>query len=176
MTELDTPQIDRLRGTRCELQRIVAADVEALLELWSSSESAQAVWPRWTRSDIEDLVHGIDGQSGWWITVDGERVGFIQSWEDTDPEYRHAGMDIFLVERAQGKGAGTDAVRTLARHLIDDVGHHRLVIDPAADNERAIRTYEKVGFRRVGVLREYELGADGTWHDNVLMDMLAREL
>lgn len=64
----------------------------------------------------------------------------------------------------------------LARHLFDDRRHHRLVIDPAAANTRAIRAYERVGFRAVGVMRAYERGADGTWHDNLLMDMLADEL
>jgi aminoglycoside 6'-N-acetyltransferase len=46
-------------------------------------------------------------------------------------------------------------VRTLARYLIDERGHHRLTIDPAADNAAAVRTYEKVGFRAVGLMREY---------------------
>ena len=73
-------------------------------------------------------------------------------------------------------GLGTDAVRTLAIHLIDDLGHHRLTIDPAADNAAAIRAYEKVGFRAVGLMRRYERGSDGTWHDNLLMDLLADEL
>jgi L-amino acid N-acyltransferase YncA len=42
--------------------------------------------------------------------------------------------------------------------------------------EAAIRAYEKVGFRRVGVMRSYERGPDGSWHDNLLMDLLAGEL
>jgi aminoglycoside 6'-N-acetyltransferase len=67
-------------------------------------------------------------------------------------------------------------VRTIARHLIRDRGHHRITIDPAAENERAIRCYARVGFRRVGVLRRYERGADGSWHDGVLMELLAEEL
>ena len=57
-----------------------------------------------------------------------------------------------------------------------DLGHHRLVIDPAADNAAAIRCYSKVGFRPVGVMRKYERGVDGTWHDGLLMDLLAHEL
>ncbi len=65
---------------------------------------------------------------------------------------------------------------TLARYLIDERGHHRLTIDPAADNAAAIRAYEKVGFRRVGIMREYERGPDGTWHDGLLLDMLKEEL
>jgi RimJ/RimL family protein N-acetyltransferase len=76
----------------------------------------------------------------------------------------------------QGRGLGTDAIRTLARYLIEERGHHRLTIDPAADNAVAIRAYEKVGFRPVGVLRAYWRSPDGTWRDGLLMDLLASEL
>ena len=62
------------------------------------------------------------------------------------------------------------------RLLIDERGHHRITIDPAATNAAAIRAYEKVGFRRVGVMRSYERDADGRdWHDGLLMELLAGE-
>jgi 4-diphosphocytidyl-2C-methyl-D-erythritol kinase len=51
-----------------------------------------------------------------------------------------------------------------------------LTIDPAADDARAIRAYEKVGFRTVGIMREYWRSPDGAWRDGILMDLLAREL
>ena len=110
------------------------------------------------------------------IEVDGEMVGSVQYYEETDPDYRHAGMDIFIASEQHGKGYGPEALAVLARHLFEDLGHHRLVIDPASANRRAIRAYERVGFRPVGLMRSYERGADGTWHDNVLMDMLVGEL
>src|SRR5262249_51486378 len=110
------------------------------------------------------------------IEVDGRVVGAIQYSEETEPDYRHAGIDIYLDPAAHGRGLGSDAVRTLARHLVVDRGHHRLTIDPAADNEAAIRAYAKAGFRPVGVMRQYERGADGSWHDGLLMDLLADEL
>jgi aminoglycoside 6'-N-acetyltransferase len=75
-----------------------------------------------------------------------------------------------------GKGLGSDTLRTLARYLFEDRGHHRLTIDPALTNERAIGAYKKVGFKPIGIAREYEMGADGTFHDNLLMDMLVGEL
>jgi aminoglycoside 6'-N-acetyltransferase len=50
------------------------------------------------------------------------------------------------------------------------------VIDPAADNLAAIRCYTKVGFRPVGVMRQYERSADGSWHDGLLMELLAGEI
>ncbi len=68
-------------------------------------------------------------------------------------------------------------VAALARYLVNDRGHHRLVIDPAADNEPAIRCYAAVGFRPVGIMRRYERDPDGVgWHDGLLMDLLAEEL
>lgn len=39
-----------------------------------------------------------------------------------------------------------------------------------------IRCYEKVGFQRVGVMRQYERDQGGIWRDGVLLDLLAREL
>jgi len=60
--------------------------------------------------------------------------------------------------------------------LVAGHGHHRLVIDPAADDVAAIRSYGKVGFRPVGIMRRYERDVDGTWHDNLLMDLLVDEL
>jgi aminoglycoside 6'-N-acetyltransferase len=64
-------------------------------------------------------------------------------------------------------------VRKLACYLIDKCGHHRLTIDPAAYNAAAIRAYQKVGFRTVGVMREYWRSPDGSWRDGLLMDLLA---
>jgi aminoglycoside 6'-N-acetyltransferase len=72
--------------------------------------------------------------------------------------------------------SGPEALRAVARYLIDERGHHHLTIDPAAANARAIRAYQTIGFRPVGILRAYERGADGAWHDNLLMDLLASEL
>ena len=60
----------------------------------------------------------------------------------------------------------------LVRHLTADLGHHRLVIDPAVANERAVRCYEAVGFRPVGVMRRYQRMADGNWEDGLLMEFV----
>ena len=62
------------------------------------------------------------------------------------------------------------------RDLIDRRGHHRLTIDPAADNANAIAAYAKVGFRPVGRLRRYQQVEPGVWIDGLLMELLADEL
>jgi aminoglycoside 6'-N-acetyltransferase len=125
---------------------------------------------------LSDTLDPDQDETHFMIEVDGRPVGMIQAFEETEPMYRHAGIDIALGAAWQGKGIGPDAILTLARYLIDERGHHRLTIDPAVANVNAIKAYERVGFRKVGVMRKYERGMDGTWHDGLLMDMLAEEL
>ena len=164
--------MDPLRG---ELVTLVPVTTDHVLELRRIGETAAVAerWgefgPGWPFDDPDVTCYS--------VLVDGAVRGFVQYSEETDPEYRHAGIDIFVDPEVHGRGVGRDTVRTLARHLVDDRGHHRLVIDPAADNAAAIRCYEAVGFRRVGVMRNYERDRDGTgWHDGLLMDLLADEL
>jgi aminoglycoside 6'-N-acetyltransferase len=107
------------------------------------------------------------------IEVGGSVAGLIQYEEVTDPQYRSAGLDIFLGAEWEGRGLGREAIGLLVGHLIEALGHHRLTIDPAAANERAIRCYEAVGFVRVGVMREYERAPDGSWRDGLLMELVA---
>ncbi len=111
------------------------------------------------------------------IRVEDEIAGLIQYSEEDDPDFRHASIDLFLSARLHGSGFGGEAIRTLARHLIDERDHHRIAIDPMADNETAIRCYRSVGFRPVGTLRRYQYDHNrGEWRDNLLMDLLADEL
>ncbi len=138
------------------------------------------VHARWQAADVDkdaaELAAQADDVAVWAIESEGAVVGLIQAHEEPEPRYRHAGIDIVLVEGAQGRGLGSDAVRTVATWLIRERGHHRLTIDPAADNERAIAAYAKAGFRPVGIMRQYEGDLDGSWHDGLLMDLLATEL
>jgi RimJ/RimL family protein N-acetyltransferase len=111
------------------------------------------------------------------IEVDGKVAGLIQFGEEPTPKYRHATIDLFLDPALHGQGIGTEAVRRLVRHLIHERGHHRITIDPGVENKAAIRSYEKAGFERVGVMRRYER-PDGSdeWRDGLLMELLAEEL
>jgi aminoglycoside 6'-N-acetyltransferase len=165
-----------LRGKRVVLRPAVDADAPALAAILATPEVARW-WPAFGLARVEAELTGRDEDvEVYAILVDGRIIGAIQSHEESDPEFRHAGIDLFLDPVVHGQGLGPDAIRTLARFLIAERGHHRLTIDPAAANERAIRAYEKVGFRRVGLLRRYQLFPDGTWQDGLLMELLAEEL
>ena len=76
----------------------------------------------------------------------------------------------FLGPAFHGRGHGTTALRLLMRHLVEERGHHRITIDPAADNAAAIRSYGKAGFTPVGVMRAAWRDPDGRWRDLLLME------
>jgi aminoglycoside 6'-N-acetyltransferase len=165
-----------IHGERVTLRPIIPADAAGLTAILATPEVARW-WPAYDRArvDAEYLV-AQDDVSVWAILVDDRLVGLIQASEENEPEFRHASIDLFLDPVLHGQGLGPDAIRAVARHLIEDRGHHRLTIDPAADNDRAIRAYEKVGFRPVGRLRRYQRFPDGSWRDGLLMELLAEEL
>lgn len=150
-----------------------------------------------TEQDVPELlrIHATPEVTHWWgepeegfpwsdepeatrltIEVDGAVAGMIQFYEESEPRYRHASIDLFLDPALHGQGYGTEAVDTLARQLIEERGHHRITIDPSLENAAAIRAYEKAGFKRVGVMRRYERNPDGSgWRDGLLMERLAGE-
>ncbi|MBF8289328.1 MAG: aminoglycoside 6'-N-acetyltransferase [Chloroflexi bacterium] len=165
----------RLQGPRVCLRPLDAGDRPALATILA--EPAVARW--WGQSGFDqamDDIYGPWAHEPFAIEVDGKVAGYLQVAEELDPDYRHASIDLFLGVAWQGRGLGPEAIRLICRHLFEERGHHRLTIDPAVSNERAIRAYERVGFRPVGVMRNYERAADGTWHDGLLMDLLAGEL
>jgi aminoglycoside 6'-N-acetyltransferase len=165
-----------LGGRGLVVRRAREDDVDALLEILAEPSVARWFGIPYSADDLRAKLAGAGGSLLLAIEVDGETAGGIEVSEETDPEYRHAGIDLFLSERCQGRGLGPEAIRLVAGYLFDVRGHHRLTIDPAASNHRAIRAYEKAGFRPVGVMRQYELGANGRFHDGLLMDLLRADL
>ncbi len=162
----------RLTGRRVTLRSTTPEDAATLTPIRNEPEILR--W--WSHLAPGEMDEFVADEHSLTIVVDGEVVGAVQYGEEDDPMYRHANIDVYLTASRHGEGLGSEAVRVLARYLIEERGHHRLTIDPAAANRAAIRAYEKVGFRPVGVMRSYELGPDGTFHDGLLMELLAGEL
>jgi aminoglycoside 6'-N-acetyltransferase len=161
-----------LRGPRVTLRTAGLDDAARLTSIRREPE----VERRWGILEEGEMEEFVKDEKTFVVEVDGEVVGAVQYDEVEDPMYRSAGLDLYVTTPRHGQGLGSETVRVLARYLIEERGHHRLTIDPAADNAAAIGAYEKVGFRPVGVMRSYERGPDGTFHDGLLMEMLADEL
>jgi aminoglycoside 6'-N-acetyltransferase len=164
-----------LHGDQVVLRPLEAADRERMRAMLAEPEIAERWLGTNTPQRLLEELYDASEHTAFAILLDDDVIGYIQYSEENDADYRHAGIDMFLGTAWHGRGLGRDALRALVRHLIRDRGHHRVTIDPAASNERAIRAYRAVGFRDVGLMRDYERGRDGTWHDGLLMDLLARE-
>jgi aminoglycoside 6'-N-acetyltransferase len=168
--------VTTLTGAHVALRSLVETDAPVLRAILSTPKVSRwwhaeedPAWPFEAASTVTRFaVHEVGSE---------EVIGLAQYWQEQAPQHRHASVDVFLDPRVHGHGLGTDMVRTLTRHLLEDRGHHRVTIDPAVANASAIRCYEKVGFRRVGVMRRYERSPEtGTWRDVLLMDLLAEDL
>ena len=111
-----------LGGRLVTLRPATEADVPALAAIRRTPE-VYAWWrggedlERELRDDLAD-----DESQTYAILYDQRVVGAIQWSQETDPDYRHASIDIYLDPSVHGRGLGTDAVRTLARHLLTGGG------------------------------------------------------
>jgi len=95
----------------------------------------------------------------------------MRTWER---KHITADLGIMLEKEYRGKGYGTESMRLLLTIVFDHQGFHRAELVTAAENERAIRSFEKCGFRRAGIAREGAY-ASGRYHDGVFMDLLKSE-
>jgi aminoglycoside 6'-N-acetyltransferase len=165
-----------LSGERILLRAVEPRDHAALRSFLADPSVAR--WWGPARPDVDALDDWLDADANttvWTIELDDQVAGSIQAGEEADPDYRHAGLDLFLGPDFQGMGLGREAISVAAGWLFDERGHHRLTIDPSAANERAIHAYSALGFKPVGIMRRYERGPDGTFHDGLLMDVLRDE-
>jgi AacA4 family aminoglycoside N(6')-acetyltransferase len=149
------------------LRLMTEADIP-LLHTWLQRPHVQQWWlgdegePTLDQAHARYLprVRGEEPVTPYIVMLDGRPVGFAQSyvalgsgdgwWEnETDPGVR--GIDQFLAEeQLLGRGIGTRLVRTLVARLFADAAVTKVQTDPHPANARAIRCYEKAGFRRIG--------------------------
>jgi aminoglycoside 6'-N-acetyltransferase len=135
-------------------------------------------WPAYDRARVQaELIAPDEDVTVLVVETRGAEIaGVVQFEVSSDPEYPHAGVDIFLATRWHGQGLGAETLSAVVAHLFGERGVHRIVIDPTADNARAIQAYTRVGFRAVGLMRKYQRAPDGTLHDSLLMELLAEDV
>jgi len=113
------------------------------------------------------------GHLNWCIELEGRAVGGCGLRVDTGNHRASYWVGIFATE-LRGQGLGRELTRLVASWGFQTLGLHRIELEVLTTNERAIRCYEAVGFRREGVRREAELYPDG-WKDFLYMSLLASE-
>nr|MBA2504469.1 GNAT family N-acetyltransferase [Thermoleophilaceae bacterium] len=128
------------------IRPVEPGDVDTLCEFLEDPET-KAWWGTPTPEEDREEV-----STGFAILVDAELAGWIGVDEETTPDYQSVGLDIMLGPGLCNRGVGPRALRLAIDQYVEK-GHHRFTIDPSAANTRAIRAYEKVGFKPVGIMR-----------------------
>jgi RimJ/RimL family protein N-acetyltransferase len=116
------------------------------------------------------------GKSRIFAIVDenDDHIGNI-GLHNIDKENRSASMGIVIGEKDRwGKGYGSDALVTILRYAFRELGLHKVSLRVFQNNERAIRSYGRCGFKKEGVMRE-QVFKDGKFHDLFIMSILDRE-
>jgi aminoglycoside 6'-N-acetyltransferase len=157
-----------LDGERMTLRPPTSADAEPLLAILREAEVSRW-WVDYTPDRIRDEI--IEPGNALAMEIDGECAGAIFLYPNDDPEYLHVVIHLFLGARWYGHRYGAEALAIVIAHLAT-IGHHRFTLDPNIHNAPAIRSYERLGFRPVGVLRDYQLRPDGSREDGLLMDLV----
>jgi putative acetyltransferase len=122
------------------------------------------------RSDADPDAYGV-----FVVEVDGERAGTM-SFERVNRRSRIAHVGGLAVHpEFRGRRVGDEAARLFQRHLIYDLGFHRLQLEVYGFNERALQHAERSGFVREGVRRKAYL-RNGEWIDGILFGLVAEDL
>ena len=107
-------------------------------------------------------------------SADGEYAGSIGLMH-IDGRNRRAEVGVVIARPEDwGRGMGTEAMILMLRHAFEEMNLHRVTLRVYTFNDRAQRSYGKIGFVEEGRLRE-DTFRHGAWHDTVLMGILADE-
>ena len=163
------------------IRRATLADVDFLAGLVTHDEVAPflaAVRPASAEEITAEIERGRDdpAEAGVYVMeVDGEPAGTM-SFERVNRRSRIAALGgLALHPRFRGRGVADEAARLFQRHLVEELGFHRLQLEVYAFNERALRHAERTGFTREGVRRRAYWRND-TWVDGVLFGLVAEDL
>jgi RimJ/RimL family protein N-acetyltransferase len=169
------------RAPTVAIRRARPDDVEFLVALTTHEDvdpflsarratSADAILEEIERSQREP-----DDFGRFVVDVDGERAG-VMGFSVANKRSRIARLGGIAVHPDfRGRRVADEAARLLQRHLLFEVGYHRLELEIYAFNERAIRHAERSGFVKEGVKRKAYRRHD-EWVDGVLYGLIREDL
>jgi RimJ/RimL family protein N-acetyltransferase len=163
------------------IRRATAKDVDFLFEL-VNDEAVEPFLGGRAALDRESLLREIERSESepqdfgrFVIEADGERAG-VMGFEVANRRSQIANLERLAVHPDfRGRRIADEAARLLQRHLLLDLGFHRLQLEIYGFNERALAHAERAGFVREGVKRKAYL-RHGGWADGVTYGLLREDL
>jgi RimJ/RimL family protein N-acetyltransferase len=149
-------------------------DREELVSMYASMSPEAIKWglPPYDRARIERWTTDLTNNITLIARLEQRIIGHLQLFRI--PFERRKGVGevfIYIHQDFQNIGLGTVMMKE-AIAIAKEKGFHRLGLTVVADNRRAIKVYEKVGFKKEGVARDAFYGDDHRYHDEVEMGLL----
>jgi RimJ/RimL family protein N-acetyltransferase len=163
------------------IRRAAPADVDFLIELTTHEDVDPYLSARraTTREEILEEIARSEREpqdfGRFVVELDGERAG-VMGFSVENRRSRIAQLGGLAIHpRFRGRHLADDAARVLQRHLLFDLGYHRLQLEIYAFNERALHHAERSGFVKEGVKRK-AYRRHGEWVDGVLYGLIVEDL
>lgn len=157
-----------LVGPLVTLRAVTPADAAPLLEILLEPEVAE--W--WVGFTPERVLAEFVEQPEITriIEVEGRCIGALWVLRGPEAEYPTTVMHLFIGTAWRGRQIGAEAL-ALAIRAEFAAGITRITLDPNVHNEGVIRSYQRLGFRTIGVLRDYQLRPNGDLDDALFLDL-----
>jgi len=169
-----------MKAKRVSLRALGAGDLERTLEWVNDSEVTKytgTLFPisasehqQWYQELLKDRTRRMFAL----VTSDGKHIGNI-GLREIDWVARNAEVLVYIGEgEFRGKGYGTEAIAALADFVFQRLNLHKLYARVFSYNDRAMKSFERCGFRSEGLLREHVF-RDGRYHEVVILGLLQKE-
>jgi N-acetyltransferase len=169
-----------LRGTRVTLRPMTYEDAPALVR-WG--DDADFAWFQWGRSPgrwkdsatAREWMDRFAEREGKLFAIEHEGRAVGQAnYRDWQPKSNSAEIGIGIGEKSLwSRGLGREALGLLVKHLVEDLGAHRINLHVLAYNDRAINSYKAAGFQVEGIERDAVMTDRGFFADDVAMAFIA---
>jgi RimJ/RimL family protein N-acetyltransferase len=163
------------------IRRARPDDADFLVELFTHEDVEPflaAVRPKDRETVLEEIERADadpDASGVFVVEVDGEPAGTMH-FERTNRRSRIADLGGLAIHPDfRGRRLADDAARLFQRHLLEELGFHRLQMEVYGFNERAMAHAERSGFTREGVRRK-AYWRNGEWVDGVLFGLVAEDV
>ncbi len=172
-----------LAGASLRLTALSSADLSSMIA-WHSDAGflrlydARPAYPKSEETLRQELEEGRKKSDAFVFAVrplaGEELIGYVELDGILWP-HRVAWLGLGIGARANwGKGYGWEILRLALRFAFGELNLHRVQLTVFSYNQRAIGLYEKAGFRREGVFRQF-MQRDGQWYDMYLYGLLSNE-
>jgi len=174
---LELVRVKLRNGKTVIIRRFWPKDREKLIEMYASLSNEAVQWgmPPYTREKLERWFANLENYISLVAFYDNRIVGHAQIYKNPHPRRKGTGgLIIYIHQDFHNVGLGTSMLEQLLK-LAREEKMHRLTLWVVADNKRAIHLYEKMGFKIEGIMKDAYFGAEGNYHDELVMGLILNE-